>query len=209
MQKIYLSIRHFVCDAKRKPLISSLKECLINLRFSNDGLTDISDLTIISSNCFAGRIMQDLKIKYNSPTLGPYFMYPDYIEFLSNLRFCLTEAKIEFKKHSKYPVGHQKRATWSHRYPIGLLNNKVEIHFSHYHSEKEEYEEWYRPTSRVNFNRLLIIGLQQNLCTENDIYDFDKLPFENRFIFQITILIQKVMSICLSLKTLRALETHI
>ena len=44
------------------------------------------DTTIISSNCFAGRIMQDLGMQYNSPTLGLYFWYPDYIEFLSNLK---------------------------------------------------------------------------------------------------------------------------
>ena len=28
------------------------------------------DTSIISSNCFAGRIMQDLDMQYNSPTLG-------------------------------------------------------------------------------------------------------------------------------------------
>ena len=36
-----------------------------------------SDITIISTNCFAGRIMQDLKMQYNSPTLGLYFMYAE------------------------------------------------------------------------------------------------------------------------------------
>lgn len=32
--------------------------------------------SIISSNCFAGRIMQDLHMQYNSPTLGLYFWAP-------------------------------------------------------------------------------------------------------------------------------------
>ena len=52
--------------------------------------------SIISSNCFAGRVMQDLAMQYNSPTLGLYFWADDYIEFLKNLRFYLTEAQITF-----------------------------------------------------------------------------------------------------------------
>ena len=51
-----------------------------------------------------------------------------------NLHHYLTKAKIEFVEHSKYPVGDERRAAWSHWYPIGLLNGKVEIHFLHYYS---------------------------------------------------------------------------
>ena len=40
--------------------------------------------------------MQDIGMQYNSPTLGLYFMYPDYIEFLKELQYYLKEAKIEF-----------------------------------------------------------------------------------------------------------------
>lgn len=127
--------------------------------------------------------MQDFGMKYNSPTFRLYFMYPDFIEFLSNLRFYLTDAKIEFVEHSKYPIGDKRRAAWSHWYPIGLLGGKVEIHFLHYHSEKEAAEIWYRRAKRVNFDNLLIIGIQQNLCTEKDIIDFDSLSFDNKIIF--------------------------
>lgn len=127
--------------------------------------------------------MQDFGMKYNSPTLGLYFMYPDFIEFLSNLSFYLTDAKIEFVEHSKYPIGDKRRAAWSHWYPIGLLGGKVEIHFLHYHSEKEAAEKWYRRAKRVNFDNLLIIGMQQNLCTEKDIIDFDSLSFDNKIMF--------------------------
>ena len=122
-------------------------------------------------------------MEYNSPTLGLYFMYPDYIEFLGNLHHYLTKAKIEFVEHSKYPVGDERRAAWSHWYPIGLLNGKVEIHFLHYYSEKEASEKWYRRAARVNFDNLFIIGMQQNLCTENDIKAFDALPFEHKVMF--------------------------
>lgn len=141
------------------------------------------DTSIISSNCFAGRIMQDLEMQYNSPTLGLYFWAPDYIEFLSNLHYYLTEAKIQFVEHSKYPLGDQRRKKWRHWYPIGWLDGKVEVHFLHYYTEEEAAEKWYRRASRVNWNKLLIIGMEQNLCTINDIKAFDQLPFENKIFF--------------------------
>lgn len=141
------------------------------------------DTSIISSNCFAGRIMQDIGIQYNSPTLGLYFWSSDYIEFLSNLSFYLTKAKIVFVEHSKYPLGDERRKNWSHWYPIGLLDGKVEIHFLHYHTEKEAADKWYRRSKRVNRDKLLIIGMEQNLCSINDIMAFDQLPFENKYFF--------------------------
>ena len=156
---------------RRKPYVAHVAQLVDN------------DTTIISSNCFAGRIMQDLGMQYNSPTLGLYFMYPDYIEFLSHLEHYLKEAKIQFVEHSKYPLGDERRANWKHWYPIGLLDGKVEIHFLHYHTEEEAAEKWYRRASRVNWDKLLIIGMDQNLCTERDIRAFDALPFGRKLFF--------------------------
>lgn len=141
------------------------------------------DTSIMSSNCFAGRVMQDLGMQYNSPTLGLYIWYPDYIEFLSNLKYYLTEAKIEFVEHSKYPLGDERRKKWSHWYPVGLLGGKVEIQFLHYHTEEEAAEKWYRRAKRVNWDKLLIIGMEQNLCTVDDIKSFDKLSFKKKVFF--------------------------
>ena len=94
----------------------------------------LPETSIITPNCFAGRIMQDLGTQYNSPTLGLYFFAPDYLEFLSNLKYYLTEAKIEFVESSKYPLGNERRAEWPHLYPIGVLDGKVEIEFLHYYT---------------------------------------------------------------------------
>ena len=127
--------------------------------------------------------MQDRGMQYNTPTLGLYFMYPDYIEFLEHLEYYLKEAKIEFVEHSKYPIGDERRAKWKHWYPIGLLDGKVEIHFLHYYTEKEAAEKWYRRASRVNFDKLFVIGMEQNLCTQKDIEAFAKLPFKNKVFF--------------------------
>lgn len=144
------------------------------------------DTSIISSNCFAGRIMQDLGMRYNTPTLGLYIWYPDYIELLKNLKYYMTEAKIEFVEHSKYPLGNERRAKRSithHWYPIGLLDGKVEIQFLHYHTEEEAAEKWYRRAARINWDKLLVIGMEQNLCSEEDIRAFESLPYEHKVFF--------------------------
>jgi uncharacterized protein (DUF1919 family) len=138
--------------------------------------------SIISSNCFAGRIMQDLGTKYNSPTLGLYFFAPDYLEFVSNLEYYLTEAKLEFKDKSKYELGNERRKKWPHWYPIGSLDD-VEIEFLHYHSEEEAAEKWYRRASRINWEDLLIIGMEQNLCRIEDIEKFSSLPYRRKLFF--------------------------
>lgn len=196
IQPAYKKIIDRRSDRKRLPLLEQVIEVLAKIsnninRKKLELVPQINDangnfegnLSIISSNCFAGRIMQDLKMEYNSPTLGLYFMYPDYIEFLSNLKYYLTEAKIEFKEHSKYPIGDTRRDNWRHWYPIGLLDGKVEIHFLHYYTEEEAASKWYRRAARVNFDNLLIVGMQQNLCTDKDIKDFDALPYENKIMF--------------------------
>lgn len=140
------------------------------------------DTSIISTNCFAGRIMQDLKMRYNSPTEGIYFMYPDYIKFLKNLKYYLTEATMKFVQVSKYDLCNKRRSDLEIDYPIGLLDD-VEIHFLHYGNEKEAKEKWERRASRINWSKLLIIGMMQNECSEMDIVNFDSLPFRNKIMF--------------------------
>lgn len=167
----YINAIHAYCYIRRKPYVCKIRKIVDK------------DTSIITPNCFAGRIMQDLGMKYNTPTLGLYFMYPDYIEFLSHLEFYLTDAKIQFVEHSKYSQGDERRTKWKHWYPIGLLNGKVEIHFLHYHTEEEAAEKWYRRAKRVNFNKLFVIGMDQNLCTKQDIETFDKLPFKEKIFF--------------------------
>ena len=171
----YLAIRKQINDKRlyqlRKQYIPDIRKLIT------------PDTSIISSNCFAGRIMQDLGMQYNTPTLGLYFFADDFIEFLSNLKYYLTEAKLEFLDESRYPLGNERRAKWTHWYPIGLLGGKVEIQFLHYHTEKEAAEKWYRRARRVNFDKLMVIGMEQNLCTIDNVKAFDKLPFEKKIFF--------------------------
>lgn len=54
----YVDCRILYLYLRRLPYINKIKKYIDK------------DMSIISSNCFAGRVMQDLGIEYNSPTLG-------------------------------------------------------------------------------------------------------------------------------------------
>ena len=169
--QIYRNIRNKYLYSKRKKYFSELRN-LVH-----------PTTTIISSNCFAGRIMQDLNYEYNSPTLGLYFFADDYVKFLSNLNYYLLKATLTFTEFSKYRIGNERREKWPFQYPIGLLDGEIEIHFLHYHSEEEAKAKWQRRANRVNFNDLIVIGMQQNLPSHNAIAEFSKLPYEKKIYF--------------------------
>lgn len=137
------------------------------------------NFTIISNNCWAGRVYQYLDMPYLSPTVGLYFFAPDYIKFVSDLRRYL-EMSLEFIEPSEskyYEVLKERNQTDK---PIGLLDD-VEIVFLHYKSQAEAKEKWERRKARVNFNNIIIKMSRMDLCTEKEIQGFDSLPFKNKF----------------------------
>ena len=138
------------------------------------------DFSIISNNCWAGRVYQYLDMPYLSPTAGLYFFAPDYIKFVSDLRRYLN-TPLHFIKaeESKYYEELKKRNQTDK--PIGNLDD-VEIVFLHYKSKEEAKEKWNRRKQRVNFDNIIIKFSRMDLCTEKEIAEFDSLPFKNKFI---------------------------
>lgn len=170
LRLLYVSCRNGYLFIRRLPYIKTIKKYIDK------------DITIISSNCFAGRIMQDLKMEYNSPTLGLWMMPDDFPIFCSNLSYYLN-ADICLAKQSKNELGNYKMTHAKHPYPVGLLDNNLEIHFLHYHTIEETVSKWKRRANRVNLDKILIIASEQNGCTEEDIKAFDAIPHKNKLFF--------------------------
>lgn len=138
------------------------------------------DFSIISNNCWAGRVYQYLDMPYLSPTAGLYFFAPDYIRFVSNLKHYLG-CKLEFinPEDSKYYELLKERNQLS--VPVALLDD-VEIIFLHYKTPEEAAEKWYRRAARVNYDNLYVKLSRMNLCTEKEMAEFAELPFENKIL---------------------------
>lgn len=139
------------------------------------------DFSIISNNCWGGFVYQHYDLPYLSPTAGIYFFAEDYIRFLKNLRYYLEHDVMSISAaQSKYKdilIGmHQENV------PIGLIDD-VEIVFLHYKTFEEAVEKWNRRKARVNWDNLYIKMSYMNCCNDDLVYEFDKLPYKNKFIF--------------------------
>lgn len=138
------------------------------------------DFTIISNNCWAGRVYQYLDMPYLSPTAGLYFFAPDYIKFISNLkRYLDTPLRFIKPEESKYFEELKSRNQTDK--PIGILDD-VEIVFLHYKSQEEALEKWNRRKERVNFDNIILKFSWMNLCDDDNLEEFDLLPFKNKII---------------------------
>ena len=171
----FLRIRYVVCRniylyLRRLPYMNKIKKYIDK------------DVSIISSNCFAGRVMQDLGIEYNSPTLGLWMMPDDFSIFCSNLHYYMN-TNIQIVTHSKNELGNYKMTHARHVYPVGLLDGNLEIHFLHYHTPEEAISKWKRRTQRINENKILMIASEQNGCTEDDIRAFNAIPHKEKLFF--------------------------
>lgn len=138
------------------------------------------DFTIISNNCWGGRIYQRYALQYTSPTVGLMFYADEYIKFVSNLRYYV-EHELTFipKTKSKYYQYYKDKEKY---YPIGVLDD-IEIVFLHYKSEEEAREKWNRRKARINWDNLIVKFNDQNRCTPEHIKAFDKLPYKHKICF--------------------------
>ncbi len=166
---------------KIKKFIDNFKHpCFEVKRFFVKRSVKNKDFTVISNNCWAGKVYQYLDMPYLSPTVGLYFFASDYLNFISDLHHYLDmPLKFVPAEESKYYQQLKERNQLDK--PIGLLDD-VEIVFLHYKSAQEAEEKWNRRKARVNFDNIIIKTSDMNLCIENHLKAFDSLPFNNKFI---------------------------
>lgn len=132
-----------------------------------------SDFTIISDNCWGGRVYQELGIQYNSPFIGLFIMSPDYLKLVKDLRHYMSQ-ELVFTDNSKY--------TGKVKYPIGLLSD-IEIHFLHYSSEEEARSKWNRRKERMNWDNIFFKFNDNDKCNYELIKEFDNLDYKSKVIF--------------------------
>lgn len=149
---------------------------------------NVRDFTIISNNCWAGTaVYQPFGLKYNTPTIGLFFMDDDYIRFLERFDCYVRLTPIFIApQRSRYYNKISKDGTTPVSYPIATLGDDVEIHFLHYHSSQEALIKWQRRAARINRNKLLIKASLRDTASAraNDfIHRFEALTFRNKICF--------------------------
>lgn len=133
--------------------------------------------SLVSNNCWGSEIYPILGLKYLTPFVG-LFLYPScYIRLLSNFTELINQQLI-FTDHSKYRKNGPD-------YPVGILGNKVEIHFMHYGTKEEAGEKWNKRVRRLvkDQKRLFFKFDDSESCTDEQIIAFHRLNFGNKFSF--------------------------
>lgn len=141
-----------------------------------------NDFTIISNNCWGGFIYQSYGIQYNTPTIGCFFIASDYIKFISNLRYYLSQ-DLKFINPSDSKWFNKVNKTHNYgNYPIGIIDD-VEVFFMHYTSKEEAYNKWNKRKKRVNYKKIIYKFSEMNECSDEDIENFQKLELKNKICF--------------------------
>jgi uncharacterized protein (DUF1919 family) len=152
----------------------------------NQPAAGLSDITVISNDCWGGALYQEFHWEYRSPFVGLAIMAPDYLHLLSDLKGFLN-SPLRFKNSSRYPEVNTRREDPTERYPIGVLgslHDDLEIHFIHYHSEEEATSKWNRRIERMNWNRLVYkFAADKDHSTPQLLRQFDQLPFPIKIAF--------------------------
>ena len=136
--------------------------------------------TIISNNCFGGVLYRNYHLPYQSPTCGLFFMAPEYIKFIYNMKYYLNQNIVEISiDDSKYKDYLKQR---NYKGIIGKIKD-VEICFLHYENINEVREKWRRRAQRICWDRIIYKFNDQNLCTIKELNEFEKFNAKNKICF--------------------------
>lgn len=160
-----------------------VRESILNPLLGNKRRSHLKNpnFTILSNNCWGGHVYRYFGLPYNSPTIGLYFYSEDYLRFLSNIKEYLQMKMIFIPiEESRFYEFIKKKNEKKH--PVGLLGD-VEIHFLHYQSEIEALGKWNRRCERIIWDNIFIKHSEQNICSLDNLKQFDDLPFKNKIVF--------------------------
>lgn len=124
--------------------------------------------SILSSNCTGGVVAHDFGQQLRSPTINLFFYPDDYIKFLQRPKHYLDSTIVEVDCGCDYPIGKI---------------DDIYIHFLHYDSFAQAVKKWEIRKERINWDNLFVIMTDRDGCTEENIRQFDELPYKNKVIF--------------------------
>ena len=147
-------------------------------------LINKDDFTIVSNNCWGTFIYKKFGIPYQSPFVNLVIFAPDYIELLENFSIE-TLNKLSFIEHkdSRHKEELMCLSIYDIDYPIGILDNKYELHFLHYPSKEDAQDKWLRRVKRMNLDKLIFKFSDGDKFENSMAKRFDNLKFKNKVCF--------------------------
>ena len=155
-----------------KGLLKEIRFCLRDILINKPNRKRLNnkDFSIISSDCTAGCICKDLKVRMNSPTRNFYFNAEDYIKLCQNLEYYLGLPLTDDTSDDEFPY-------------LTALCGDIRLFLVHFNTVEQAQGEWERRKTRVNYNNLFFIMNDRNGCTDKELKAFDELPYLNKVCF--------------------------
>jgi len=159
--------------------LTAYKQRLLNLFNYKLKFLQENDFTIISNNCVAGYMYQDIEAKYNSPTIGLQFPQEDFVKFCDSFAHYLEQPIVldpnpnqeEFKK-----VGGKEID-----FPVGRLGD-LTIFFQHYKTIDDAIAKWNDRKKRIVSDKLLFVFMAYDSTPDQILHDFNALKIPNSII---------------------------
>lgn len=124
-----------------------------NKRLLNINKLNNKNFTIVSDDNWGKEVYDAFNIPYQSPFIGIHIFNADFIKLVNDFEHYIDKP-ITFIHYSD--SRHQKtfRHCFGKNYPLGLLNNDIELHFFDYQTPDEALRHWNDRRSKINLENL-------------------------------------------------------
>lgn len=126
--------------------------------------------TIISNNCWGGRVYEYFNLKKQTPTVGSYLFADDYVKLCKNLKTYLSKKMVlitfEESKHKNDLIEKGEQSAI-----VGKLDD-IEIIFLHYNNPSVVLEKWERRIKRICWENIILKFSYQNNCSDELVKEF-------------------------------------
>ncbi|TFV53882.1 DUF1919 domain-containing protein [Geodermatophilus sp. DF01-2] len=113
------------------------------------GLLGRRAVSIVSDNCWGAAAYRYLGLEYRSPFIGLFILPPCYTRMIERLDHFLGAA-LSFHAQRRYrAVNASRNEGRLPLYPIGRLDDDIELHFLHYADPDAASSSWNRRLGRV------------------------------------------------------------
>ncbi|GAL86711.1 putative acetyl transferase [Sporocytophaga myxococcoides] len=155
-----------------------------NKRQLNINKINNKNFTIVSDDNWGKEVYDAFNIPYKSPFIGVHLFNSDFIKLVNDFENYIDKP-ITFINHSDSK--HQKsfRHCFGKDYPLGLLNNDIELHFIDYNSPDEALRHWNDGRSKINLENIFFkmdASREENNIDSIEAFDYINRPNKVCFI---------------------------
>ncbi len=130
--------------------------------------------SVLSNNCAAGRMLHDLGLRLDTPTVNLWMTVGDFLSLAEGL-----PASLGGELHEARDAGE--------RNPVADLvfdGGRARLHFLHETTFERAKADWTRRRGRVDFGRLFLVATDNSDATPEELDRFLRLPWPKKMFVQ-------------------------